>query len=113
MCLYYKYWYIYNVAGDSSKPRAWSKYATDSSHNKDTKASNAKSKKASTDSSEESNVKSGEANEKNKKAEKKDDEEVRKALEKVEHNLFMFPPFMIYIIYILLFKEEFLICLIT
>ncbi|XP_032690910.1 probable RNA-binding protein 19 [Odontomachus brunneus] len=70
--------------GDSSKPRAWSKYATDNLHNKDTKTFNDKSKKALTNSSEHPNIKSGETSEKKekKKAEKKDNEEVRKALEK-------------------------------
>ncbi|EFN75799.1 Probable RNA-binding protein 19 [Harpegnathos saltator] len=63
--------------GDPSKPRAWSKYATDSSHTADNSFKD--KAKVSTDSSEESNVKSGKNNE---KKEKKDNEEVKKALEK-------------------------------
>ncbi|XP_014480667.1 PREDICTED: probable RNA-binding protein 19 [Dinoponera quadriceps] len=72
--------------GDPSKPRAWSKYATDSSHNKVDKASDAKSKEASTDFSEKSDVKSDKTGEKKekkkKKTDKNDNKELRKALEK-------------------------------
>lgn len=76
---------ICNISGEASKPRAWSKYAPDSSYNKVNKTSNAKSKETLTNSLEKSSVKSGETDKKKekKKTEEEDNEEVKKALEKV------------------------------
>lgn len=79
--------YICNISGDSSKPRAWSKYATDSLHNKVDKVLSDKSKEASIKSLEESNIKSDKNNkkiEKKKKKAEETDNEVKKALEKVQ-----------------------------
>ncbi|KAL6261672.1 hypothetical protein P5V15_006761 [Pogonomyrmex californicus] len=70
--------------GDSSKPRSWSKYASDSSYNKAHKIQDVKSKEKSvnlTEKNEESKNKSDRKKEK-KRANKKENDEVKKALEK-------------------------------
>lgn len=81
-----------DILGDPSKPRSWSKYATDSSHNKVDKASDAKSKeKEPADSAEATDIKESKSKNKKEKnktkkneVDKKEDNEVRKALEKVQ-----------------------------
>ncbi|XP_011054786.1 PREDICTED: probable RNA-binding protein 19 [Acromyrmex echinatior] len=70
--------------GDPSKPKSWSKYASDSSHNNINKASNAESKVKPidlTENTEEVKNKS-DKKKKKKKADKKENDELKKALEK-------------------------------
>lgn len=74
---------MYNVLGDPSKPRAWSKYATDSSYNKDKDNSDEKSKGETADVKEGSNVKSSKTDKKEKKKTDKENDEVKQALKKV------------------------------
>lgn len=76
-----------DISGDSSKPRSWSKYAGDSSHNKINDASNAKTKEkainlAGKEDVVETNIKSDKKKKKSK-ADKKEKDEVKKAFEKV------------------------------
>jgi len=70
--------------GDPSKPKSWSKYASDSFHNVN-KTSNEKSKVKPidlTENTEEAKNKS-DKKKKKKKADKKENDELKKALEKV------------------------------
>lgn len=69
------------VLGDSSKPRSWSKYANDSSHNKVHKSSESKNSVEKNDV-ERTKKKSDKEKEK-KKIDKKKVDEVKEALEKV------------------------------
>lgn len=78
---------MYNILGDPSKPRSWSKYASDSSYNKANGTSDPKSKEKPTDSVERNNIKKtkNKSDVKKKKADtrKEENDEVKKALEKV------------------------------
>ncbi|KMR02737.1 putative rna-binding protein 19-like protein [Lasius niger] len=77
--------------GDSSKPRAWSKYASDSSYNKN-EALDVKSKEKLTDSTNKDNIKESKSDKKKekKKADKKNNDEIKKALDKYKDDpLFM------------------------
>lgn len=78
--------------GDTSKPRSWSKYATDSSYNKINEALDVKSKKELTDSAEKDDIKENKSNKKTdkKKAEKKNNDEIKETLDKYKDDpLFM------------------------
>jgi len=75
----------YRVSGDPSKPRSWSKYANDSSLNKNNET-NVKSSERSIESVGKDNTERTETkkhNQTKKKTEKEENTEVKKALEKV------------------------------
>lgn len=69
------------VLGDQSKPRSWSKYASDSSHNK-AKSSNVESKEKLNPAGKD-DIKSKSDKKKEKKADHKKNNEIKEALEKV------------------------------
>lgn len=80
--------HTYDISGDPSKPRSWSKYASDSSYNKTNEASDAKTKEKAINLSgkediEETKIKSDKKKKKKNKADKKEKDEVKKVLEKV------------------------------
>lgn len=73
------------ILGDPSKPKSWTKYASDSFHNNVNEASNTVSKVKPIDlaeNTEEAKNKS-DKKKKKKKADKKENDELKKALEKV------------------------------
>lgn len=78
---------MHDILGDPSKPRSWSKYASDSSYNKANEAFDTKSKEKPIDSAEKNDVEEtknkSDKKKKKKKADKKENDEVKKALEKV------------------------------
>lgn len=79
--------FILYILGDPSKPRSWSKYASDSSYNKANGTSDSKSKEKSTDSVEKNNIEKTKSKSDVKKkrtdTHKKENDEVKKALERV------------------------------
>jgi len=77
--------YMRRVSGDPSKPRSWSKYASDSSSKKNDEITNVKSTEGSIKSVEKDNAEKTESKKRSKTKNKPEEEnaEVRKALEKV------------------------------